>query len=171
MKSVIYLIILLSAHSSFSQTVHPAKFEYAESGINDYIVTDVNGYDASELYSKVIDWVKETYKNPDQALIMKIENKKIRINGTESLITVKRKFTYDLDYVYEISFKDDRYKFDLISLFSQRGQSFKKIQNFKSNRRYKKYFGDTPLNIERFFNDLNTSIQDYVMIDSENEDW
>ena len=170
MKNILLILALLFSLHSFAQKEHPNKFEYSANGLNDYILTEIDGFTASDIYAKVINWVKETYKNPDIVLKFKIENEKIRINGSEALLYIKGKYSMNLDYVYEIAFKDGRYKFDLISLKYEE-TDYKNLPNFKTDKKMIKNFGDSPQIIEDFFNNLNNSIKEYITVDSDNDDW
>ena len=92
------------------------------------------------------------------------------INGSEALLYIKGKYSMNLDYVYEIAFKDGRYKFDLISLKYEE-TDYKNFPNFKTDKKIIKNFGDSPQIIEDFFNNLNNSIKEYITVDSNNDDW
>ncbi len=57
---------------------------------------------------------------------MEIENEKVRINGVAPDLLFVKKMNFSMDYVIEISIKDDKYKFELISLTTG-GTDYKKI--------------------------------------------
>lgn len=162
------LVLLFVNVICYSQT-SIEKFEYTEIGLNDYVVSEFNSVSKEEIYKKTINWVKETYKNPDEVMKMKIENEKIRINGIANKILNVKGYTYNLEYVIEISFKDDKYKFELITLTHEQGLDYKKIPNFKTEKKMIKYYGKTPFDIEDYFNKLNLSLKDYVNGKSEDK--
>lgn len=84
------VILLTLTFNVFGQSEYPEKFEYSENGINDFVVTQVEGKSIEDIYSKSVNWIKETYKNPDKVLTMQIENEKIRIDAIASdLLVVK----------------------------------------------------------------------------------
>ena len=165
-------IFLTFSFSIVGQTEHPEKFEYSEKGINDYIVTKVEEKSTNEIYSKTINWIKETYKNPDKELKMKIENKKVRINGISSDLLFVKKMSFPLDYTIEISIRDGRYKFTLVSLkLTESGTDYKKIPNFKTDKKLVKNFGESPQRIENYFNGLNQSLKQYILEKNKKNDW
>jgi hypothetical protein len=166
------ILILVFSFQTFGQSEHPEKFEYSANGINDYIVTNVEGKFANDIYDKTINWIKETYKNPDKVLAMKIENEKVRINGIASDLLSVKNMSFSLAYIIEISIKDDRYKFDLISLVTtDSGTDYKKIPNFKTDKKLVKNFGDSPQKIENYFNGLNDSLKNYILGKIKKDDW
>lgn len=174
MNKFVKSIILFLAFSlfAFGQTEQAYKFEYSETGINDFIVTKVEGKSTKEIYTKTINWINETYKNPDIVIKMKIENEKVRINGIASDLLFVRKMSFNLDYVIEISVKDNKYKFELISLTATEQQTdYKKILNFKTDSKLIKNFGDSPNKIENYFNGLNENLKNYILNEKKNNDW
>tara|TARA_B110000967_G_C18571761_1_gene405218 strand:+ start:110 stop:637 length:528 start_codon:yes stop_codon:yes gene_type:complete len=169
---IITVLILISSFQIFGQSEHPEKFEYSEDGINNYVVTKVEGKTVKNIYAKTEKWIKETYKNPDKVLKMKIENEKVRINGIASDLLFVKKMGFPLDYVIEISIKESRYKFDLISLkTTESGTDYKKIPNFKTNKKLVKNFGESPQRIENYFNSLNESLKNYILEKKKKDDW
>ena len=170
MKTGIFLLaILFSSETLFAQS--PDKiFQYTELGLNDFVVTNIDSKAKEEIYTKTLNWVKETYKNPDLVLKMKIENEKIRIDAIASGLLKTRNLTSDLGYVVEISFKDNKYKFEIVSLLYDNSTDYKKIPNFKTDSRMVKNFGATPTDIEKYFNRLNESLKTYLTGEKK-DDW
>jgi hypothetical protein len=109
MKKILFLLIITSSIMSAQET----EFTFNnERGMTDYIVTPVEGKTAQEIYKKVIDWIKVTYKNPDKVILSTIENEYIRFEGiSETLYS-----GFPAKYEIEISIKEEKYKFDLISM-------------------------------------------------------
>jgi hypothetical protein len=152
----------------------------SEKGMTDYIVINVEGKTAPEIYKKAMEWIKVTYKNPDKVILSTIENEYIRFEGVSSTLyalNIMGKKYYDTKYQIEISTKDGKYKFDLISMenyypssqLSTGGWSpngiftdnmpketldkllYKKDGSFKGTY---KYFAEVP----EYFNNLNNSL-------------
>ena len=166
------VLILVSSFQIFGQSEHPEKFEYSTEGINNYVVTKVEGKTANEIYKKTETWIKETYRNPDKVLIMNIENEKARINGIASDLFISKNMNFPLEYVIEISIKEGKYKFDLISLkTSQSGEDYRKIPNFKTDKKLIRWYGETPYRIEKYFNRLNESLKIYILEKKKKDDW
>jgi hypothetical protein len=103
---------------------------------------------------------------------MKIENEKVRINGIAEDLLLVRKMSFNLDYVIEISVKDNKYKFELISLTAtEQKTDYKKIPNFKTDSKLIKNFGDSPKRIESYFNNLNETLKNYILGEKKNDEW
>jgi hypothetical protein len=165
-------LCLTFAIFAFGQTKHPEIFEYTEKGINDYVVTLVEGKNTNEIYNKTVNWIKETYKNPDKVVKMEIKDEKVRINGIASDLLFVKKMSFALDYVIEIAFKDGRYKFDLVSLSTtDRGTDYKNIPNFKTDKKLVKNFGESPQRVEAYLNGLNQSLKNYIVGKKKKDDW
>lgn len=113
MKNFIYLkkmflLILLVSFGAFSQET---EFTFTrEKGMTDYIVTKLENKSSAEIYNKIIEWIKVTYKNPDKVILSTIENEYIRFEGISLISNISCK------YQIEILIKDGRYKFDIIGL-------------------------------------------------------
>lgn len=166
MKKIIILLIITFSSICIGQTseiVKVEKFEYSEVGLNDYIITNIEGKTKDEMYKKAMNWIKETYKTPDLVLKMSIENEKLRIDAVAIGIIKVRGVSMDLGYVVEISFRDNKYKFELISLLYNNTTDYKKISNFKTDPKLVKNFGNSAAEIENYFNTLNKSLEIYII--------
>lgn len=166
------VIFLTLTFNVLGQSEYPEKFEYSEKGINDFVVTKLEGKSIQDIYSKSINWIKETYKNPDKVLTMKIDNEKIRIDAIASGLLTVRNMNFNLDYIIEISIRDGRYKFELVTLETSDSKTdYKQIPNFKTDKRIIKNFGNSPSNIENYFNGLNDSLKNYIIGKEKKDDW
>lgn len=118
MKEILFLMVFACGFMNAQET----EFTFDNSkGMTDFIVVPVEGKTATEIYKKIIEWIKITYKNPDKVILSTIENEYIRFEGSsETLysvnITMLGKTYYSSKYQIEISIKDNKYKFDLISM-------------------------------------------------------
>ena len=171
-------MLLLSVCVTAQTAQDASKFEYQEKGLNDYVVTNVEGKTVDEIYASTMNWIKETYKNPDEVLKSTIENQKVRINGIATNLLFVKKYTFPIEYSIEIGIKDGRYKFELLYLNSivdgKTGADFKSVPNMKTNKKNIKLFGETPNRIENYFNDLNKSLKNYIesgSLSENDEDW
>lgn len=185
LKKLLYLVILVT-FGAYSQET---EFTFSsEKGMTDYIVTKVENKSSAEIYNKIIEWIKVTYKNPDKVILSTIENEYIRFEGISLISNINCK------YQIEISIKEGRYKFDLIGLdvyvdANQMGipvgwselkavnfitnspkesiePMFKKDGSFKG---WCKYTPDFPI----YFNGLNKSVNDYILsvVKKSDEGW
>lgn len=118
MKKTLLLIFFISGIINAQET----EFSFDNTkGMTDFIVIPSEGKNASEIYKKITEWIKTTYKNPDKVILSTIENEYIRFEGSsETLysanIIMLGKTYYNSKYQIEISIKDNKYKFDLISM-------------------------------------------------------
>ncbi|NAS12241.1 DUF4468 domain-containing protein [Poritiphilus flavus] len=179
MKRLVFILFVIGTIGT-GKAQDAKKFEYQEKGLNDYVVTKVEGKTADEIYASAFNWVKETYKNPDEVLKATIEGKKIRLTGVASnLLIVKNKYSFPLKYTVEIAVKDGRYKFEIFTIETPpneygNGADYKNIEGFKTKKSMVKNFGESPNRIENYFNDLNKSLKNYILSGSPGEndqDW
>lgn len=117
MKKTIILLLLVSGIA----TAQEKEFTFDNiKGMSDFIVTNVDSKTAPEIYKKVIEWIKVTYKNPDKVILSTIDNEYVRFEGSSDYLwcinSLGLKTCYLTKYQIEISMKDGRYKFDLIGL-------------------------------------------------------
>jgi hypothetical protein len=170
-KSIILLYILITSicNGQTNDKIKADNFEYTEIGLNDYVITEIEGMTKEEIYNKALNWVKETYKNPEVVLKMKIENEKLRIEAIAIDLLKVKGFSSNLSYIIEISFRDNKYRFELSSLLYENTVDYKKIPNFKTDKKMLKNFGNTPIDIENYFNRLNQGMKDYIIGKSEDK--
>jgi hypothetical protein len=150
MKKLLFSLLLISAFANAQET----EFKFTKDGFTDYVIGTVPNKTASELYKKTIDWVNITYKNPREVIKAQIENDYIRIEGFKSSMLCKKILLSNIcengRYQIEISFKDGKYKFDVIS-----------FKNF-------------PEEIESTFNTLNNELKKILESDtipSKKDEW
>ena len=173
-KIILGLLIVMSFYSNAQET----EFTFtAEKGMTDFIVTPIESKTAPEIYKKVIEWIKVTYKNPNEVILSTIENEYLRFEGISDISKSKSK------YQIEISIKDGKYKFDLISLqvyvgpnqmsipvgwsnyyvnFNTNSTRESRENMYKSDGSYKSWSKNTP-EIPQFFNELNKSLSESIV--------
>ena len=148
-----------------------------------FIIVDVDSMNQSDLCSATVNWIKNYYKNPDEVLKSKIENKKIRFSGMRSSyleFNFLGKVSYlDVFYTIEVEFKDGKYKFQPIYLEYQYDINKTSINledgslYYNNKNQLRKTFAGTPSGIQKLFNDINESIFKYFETEYLNpqEDW
>jgi len=177
MKKTILGLMLIA---SFYTNAQEKEFTFtADKGMTDFIVTPVESKTAPEIYKKVIEWIKVTFKNPDKVILSTIENEYVRFEGfSETLYSYNAKGQNYLPtkYQIEISVKDGKYKFDLINfqiLASTTWVDYKFFNNPSSKvdlekgvynkdgslKSYCKYFQEIPT----YFNNLNKSLSESIV--------
>lgn len=187
MKKIIIILILLVSILGFSQE---SEFKFTKDGFTDYVVGTVPNKTAAELYKKTLDWVSVTFNTPKEVIKAQIENDYIRIEGTKkSMLCIKALGSLicnDGRYQIEISLKDGKYKFDVISLeqysspnqYSAGGWSAFPLAvvngYFKENGEIRNVFKLYPEEIQTTFNDLNVGLKTFLSSDnipSKKSDW
>ena len=178
MRKLILLLTLFTITLNFAQD--NKFFQLDKNGISDFVVTEVPGKTKEELYNQTLNWINKTYKNPDKVILGKVENDYIRIEGYSDNIYVLNTFgsenRTDSKYQIEISFKDGKYKFDVIELkYIASGYGWLDIpfSNFYKKDGEKKAMFKFSDKIPQYFNDLNKSLLNYIEGKSEQlkNDW
>jgi hypothetical protein len=190
MKKLVLLALFINT-LGFAQE---REFTFTKDGFTDFVITEVPNKNQSELYKKALDWVAVTYNNPKEVIKAQIENDYIRIEGIKSsAICTKILLTTECDdtkYQIEISFKDGKYKFDVISIEQYiKPSKYSSIYGWRDTviaspggasafyredgeiRSMYKYY---PTQIPKIFNDLNSSLKDFLnsnSIPSKKSDW
>jgi hypothetical protein len=161
------LIIILLLFINYLSNAQETSFKFSKEGFTDFVVINIDGKTAPFLYKKTIDWVSLTYVNFKEVLKAQIENDYIRIEGINEGCL----------YQIEISFKDGKYKFDLISYLHIAGRTnlldmniwFDNNGNIK-NQRLEKIIAKHEL----FLNGLNNSLANHIKNEtspSKKNDW
>jgi hypothetical protein len=163
----LFCISLLISIISNSQEL--PKLKLTMEGVEP-IVVNTEGIKASDLFSRSIKWVQETYKNPDKVLKAKIENEKIRIDGYAvnawwyKSIGIKQ--SYNMEYSIEVSFKDGKYKFDYTvgQFFIDGGQKvlYDYKTFFKKTGEVRGAYADAVPSLEETMNSLSLNFYEYV---------
>lgn len=149
---------------------------------------------STELYQKAINWVNETYKNPEEVIKGKVEGDYLRLEGfTSSLLqqnVIGVMYYYDVRYTIQVNFKDGRFKYEItkmeqyfppseysssqwVNLISDKEVGFK-IANRKGKA---KKDGVANLKaVQTYFQNIGIGIKDYMQKNeasetSSNDDW
>jgi hypothetical protein len=162
MKTLFTIFLFCVVSNTFAQ-VQSDKFEYATTGLIKSVVIEVPSKTNEEMFNKSMNWVKETWTNPDIVLKMKIDNEKIRVGAIAKDLVKVKGYAFNLNYIIEISFKDNKYKFEIVSLTTENTADYLNLPNFKTDKRMIKNFGNTPIDIENYFNALNQSLKNYIL--------
>lgn len=165
-KKLLLALTILLSKLLFGQEIPQLKL--TPNGVEPIVVI-IDSVNGSELYIKALNWVQETYKNPDKVLKANIENEKIRIDGFAidawwyKLLGMRN--TYNMDYTIEISFKDGRYRFEYIigQFYIDGGKVLYDYRNFyKENGEVRKSYIDAVPSLEITMNSLSKSFYNYL---------
>ena len=178
MKTSLTLIALIATSISYCQDIPELSIKIT--GVEEIIVL-VEGKTSSEIYTKSINWIKETYRNPEEVIKMTIENEKIRIEGYQNNAWYYKslgiKQNYDMVYELQISIKDDRYKLEFIPMkfYTSVGlPAYDYTTFFKANGDTRKTYAPAVESLNQSMNDISTSLYNYVLnggSDSKEGDW
>jgi hypothetical protein len=189
MKNLLLMIAFLGfAFSVKSQTTtenSANNFIYNQDGlVPKFVVVDVDSMTQTELFEKTINWIKETYKNPDKVIKTTIANQKVRLEGYAEKIfcinSLGMAVCYGGTYTIEVEVKDGKYRFIPISLeYSDPNQprnfpiSFDSGANWYNKGEVRKVWKEVPSGVENLLNGLNDSLFKYVSSQTETskQDW
>jgi len=174
MKNLLFttFIILFAFFNSFGQE----SLSIGAEGIVKPIVVEVQDKTAEELYNKALNWVQETYKNPDAVLKTKLINEKIRINGFMDNAWTYNGLSFDMSYNVEVSFKDGRYRLEfIITEFTDNGKAVghKKKHLAKEDGSPKFGYKNSVITINESMNSIAQSFYNYITgaNESKTDDW
>lgn len=193
MKKILLVLLIISNVLNAQESKF--VFDY-KTGLNNYIVTPIVDKKATEIYKKTLDWIKVTYSDPTKAILSNIENEYVRFNALGEYICFDplqpkniSLDCYKVKYEIEISIKDGRYKFEILSLqqyetprqyvsggwknvpvFSKLldVESLTKIL-FKKDGTLKKQY-ETITKTGDYFNNINNSLLEYIISNSKTKD-
>lgn len=114
MKKIFLIILFVTLYSNSQET----EFKFTHDGFTDYIVTKCPGKTQAELFKKTFYWASTTFKNP-KLIKSTLENDYIIIKATSKNLICFNSLTKSCasgKFVVKISFKDEKYKFDVISV-------------------------------------------------------
>lgn len=152
--------------------VNAQDISITKDGITDYVVSDCEGIAKDVMYSRAIEWVNLTFKSPNEVLIANLENNLIRLEFSETSTPIKK-------FVVEIQFRDNRYKFDPISVMFPTvpvpSNDFLGTLNkyFKKDGSLKPRTATTVNSVQSILNSTNISLKNYIngVVVNQEDDW
>lgn len=175
----LFLLFILISGCAFGQ-ITLSK----ENGLTKYIVTEVPGKSASEIYQKTIDWINKTYQRADVVIQGEVKDDYIRfqgIDGKSLCQNPQNKLIFSclpFRHHIEISVKDGKYKFEIVKL-EQKNSLFPKYSSNpwmdliytwnKKGELKPAVVGGLP----DALNALNNDLKSYILGESKksNDDW
>ena len=166
-RILLFTLTILISNLSIGQEIPELKL--TRNGVEP-IVVQVDSLTASETYKKALNWVQETYKNPDKVLKANITDEKIRIDGFATdawwYKSLGIRNSYNMEYTIEISFKDGRYRFEYMigQFYIDGGQKvlYDYRTFFKKSGDVRKSYKDAVPSLELTMNSLSKSFYKYV---------
>lgn len=164
----LFLIALFFIFSNITSGQSIPELKVSFNGIEP-IVVEIENATAPELYEKALNWVKETYKNPDRVLKASIQNEKIRIEGFQSNAWKNKMLgvtqVADMNYTMEISFKDGKYRLVyIIDYFTQEGRKINYTNTYFYNKKgeVRTFYPTAIPSLEKTINNQSLSFYNYV---------
>ncbi|BDB52028.1 hypothetical protein [Flavobacterium ammonificans] len=163
MKKLLLTLMLLAIVNTYSQE---KEFVITNEGYSKFVVEEIQNLKKEEIYSKALDWILVTYKNPDKVITAKKENELIRVNGINE----------GNEILFEIAVKDGKYKFSLLSYQANSAGivvSLMDIKNMLNDEGKVKWIYGAHKRMIKGINDLNKSLKDYIEngIPASKQDW
>lgn len=164
-----------------------SEFKITDDGLSKYVVTQVPGISKGVAYKKTIDWINKKFNTPEKSVKGTIENEYVRIEAISYSAMryggIGGAMTKPVKFQIEISFKDDKYKFEIAELqeenymypqfsnspFMNLDLSIKSEGVRKSNGQFRgryRYADDLVV----YFNFLNSKLKDYITNTNQTDD-
>lgn len=141
------------------------------------IVVEFDSMSASTLYGKAEKWVRKTYKDPAKVLKATLPAEELRLEGYKETAyfykTFGKAYYYDLEYTFQIEFKDKKIRLSFIPGQSwyngTRVYDYKTF--FKKTGELKDAYKDTKPSFEDSMNELVNSLCNYLNGRNMKDDW
>jgi hypothetical protein len=166
-----------------SFTTTPNGLRNSDNTEQSYVVIEIEGKSAKQLFDNSKRYIIQTYKNPDFVQKGIIENEYIKFDTyTPYIATINAglsKLKYDAKYVTELHFKDGKVKFEIINLKIETDGA---PLNFSPNGAFGGWYifnkkgilkqESAKQEIETYFNEQIKNLSSYLKGETNgNEDW
>lgn len=116
MKRTISILafVFISVATAFAQyVVTPRGLEKVTPDDKEYYIIDVPELSQSELYTKTLQYITQTYVSPKDVITGQVENEMLTVNGAQTIF-----YDFKVRYKLVFQFKDGRVRFDMPSILS-----------------------------------------------------
>lgn len=185
MKKIILLTFIAISSISFGQklVVSPTGLKDANEPEKTFVIINAEGKSSNELYNNAIKYINKNYKSPNDVIKAKTEAEYIKfVTHVENFLVIKNsgaKIFINADYTCELTFKDGKVKFEIITLdmYGDKG-GYKVLFTGGAFDGYPIYNkkGDlkrpeTKNEIENYFNSQISSISDFLQDKNTADKW
>ena len=195
MKNIIFLFVFLSSLQLIAQqyVVTPSGLRNAKNLEKEYVVIEVEGVSAKQLYENSIKYIIENYKNPEKALKAATEGEFLKFHTNKSSFE-SLNFIIHTDssgevpiwpnYTTELRFKEGRVRYEIKKLGMAApppffGAKFSPHQNYASpenitvyNKNGKLSREKAKVDIESYFNNTVSRLSKFLSgEDDSTDDW
>lgn len=138
------------------------------------VVLSFENTDAATLYQKTLEFVNQTYRNPDAVLVGTVENKSVRIRAIAPellIVPAVGRYYYDAHYTVLFEFKDGKVRVTpTLQRFSRPGSYDVSLSDlFKKDGSRRGRYEESFERIEKYFNKLLESYQQSIK--QTGDDW
>jgi len=175
MRKVILINLLLIATITVDGQVTP-NFDLTKNGVSP-IILNIDSLDAKSIYLRAMNWIQETYKDPQKVLKANIQNEKVRVETYKSnawyYMSLGRRYDYDMDYTFEIEFKDGKVRLTYTPgqfwVQGKRGLTYESF--YKSSGELRQAYKEGEISLEASMNELKDSLYNYLTKKKKSDNW
>lgn len=164
------LFILFFIFTSTGQTNSLPQFNFDDYRFPKSIVIEINGVNASEIKNQSQSWI-DSFFSEDQIINWQTSERGIELTGKAYRLISVKNLTTDIKFDLEISFRDNKYKLELTSLYYKYYTEYIEVSNIKfiKDELIRKDLEQSKSSFETYFNDMNTDL--YMYIRSQDNSW
>ena len=122
MKNIILLFTFLSCFQLIAQqyVVTPSGLRDAKDAEKQYVVIEIDGLSAKQLYDNSIKYINEKYKNPEEVLKGKTDGEYLKFDTYDPNFIIYNNSSYKVpikaNYTTELRFKEGRVRYEIKNL-------------------------------------------------------
>ena len=122
MKNIILLFTFLSSFQLIAQqyVVTPSGLRDAKNSEKEYVVIEVEGLSAKQLYDNSIKYINENYKNPEEVLKAKTDGEYLKFDTYDPNFIIYNNSSFEVpikaNYTTELRFKEGRVRYEIKNL-------------------------------------------------------
>mgnify|MGYP001280877593 CR=1 FL=1 len=122
MKKILSIALVIISMTSYGQkfAVTPNGLKNAENNEKSYVVIEIEGMTAKQLFDNAVKYVNKNYKNPEEVIKGKTDGEYLKFDTyVPELLFIKNggiKQFFSAKYTTKISFKDGKVKYEIIGL-------------------------------------------------------
>lgn len=185
MNKILFLLIFFCSFGYGQKLIVTSDgLKNADEPERTFVVINVEGKNSKQLYENALRFVNKTYENPDKVIKAQMANEYLKISThvTDFLI-IKNSFAkvaISGDYTIELTFKDNKVKFDVVSI-NMYDRSRKYNLLFKGEGALSGYYiynkkdelkkPEAKIDLENFFNTQISNLSEYLKKDISDDKW
>ncbi|MBT2620360.1 DUF4468 domain-containing protein [Chryseobacterium sp. ISL-6] len=183
MKKITLLLLLMFANFSFGQkiTVTPTGLKDSGNIEKSFVIIHAEGKTAKQLYDESLKYINKNYKSADDVIKGKTDGEYLKfVTFAPSFITIKNGFAkapFTAKYTTELSFKDNKVKYEIIELEMYNEANYKlnftgsEISFFIFNKKGELKKEDAKNSIEEYFNANILSLSNFLQGKTVEDKW